>query len=144
MKATHCPAGSICKDNKCEKQECIGHAMCLAKKGCEGGNCLCRSRKCVKFECTKNTQCKDGCICQEHSKKFLGLKVTVILTDTGENVQKMDASIFDSALSHTRRSDASEKEQKIACPLFAKFACGQVSSPRLYRLLLCKILKHEF
>ena len=28
------------------------------------------------------------------------------LTDTGENVQKMDASIFDSALSHTRRSEA--------------------------------------
>ena len=47
----------------------------------------------------------------------------------------MDASIFDSALSHTRRSDASEKkEKKIACPLLDVFACGQVSSPRLYRL----------
>ena len=79
MKATHCPAGSICKDNKCEKQECIGHAMCLAKKGCEGGNCLCRSRKCVKFECTKNTQCKDGCICQENSKNILDSDLTVIL-----------------------------------------------------------------
>ena len=47
----------------------------------------------------------------------------------------MDASIFDSALSHTRRSDASEKkEKKKTCPLLDIFACGQVSSPRLYRL----------
>ena len=47
----------------------------------------------------------------------------------------MDASIFDSALSHTRRSDASEKkEKKIAWPLLDVFACGQVSSLRLYRL----------
>ena len=29
---------------------------------------------------------------------------------------KVDASIFDSALSHTRRSDASEKRKK-TCPL---------------------------
>ena len=49
---------------------------------------------------------------------------------------KVDASICDSALSHTRRPDASEKkEKKIACPLLVVFACGQVSSPRLYRLL---------
>ena len=34
------------------------------------------------------------------------------LTDTGENVPKVDASIFDSALSHTRRSDASEKNRR--------------------------------
>ena len=47
---------------------------------------------------------------------------------------KVDASIFDSALSHTRRSDASKKKKKIACPLLAEFACGQVSRPRLYRL----------
>ena len=47
----------------------------------------------------------------------------------------MDASIFDSALSHTRRWDASEREEKkIACPLLDVFACGQVSSPRLLRL----------
>ena len=47
----------------------------------------------------------------------------------------MDASIFDSALSHTRRSDASQKkEKKVACPLLDVFACGQVSNPRLYRL----------
>ena len=48
----------------------------------------------------------------------------------------MNASIFDSALSDTRRSDVSEKKKKIACPLLAKFACGQVSSPRLYRLII--------
>ena len=42
---------------------------------------------------------------------------------------------FDWALSHTRRSDAAEKKKKkIACTLWTKFACGQVSSPRLYRL----------
>ena len=46
----------------------------------------------------------------------------------------MDASIFDSALSHTRRSNASEKAKKIACPFFDAFAFGQVSSRRLYRL----------
>ena len=48
--------------------------------------------------------------------------------------QKVDASIFDSVLSHTRRSDASEKKKKIAYPLLDVSACGQVSSPRLYRL----------
>ena len=47
---------------------------------------------------------------------------------------KVDASFFDSALSHTRRSDASKKEKKIACPLLDVFACEQVSSPRLYQL----------
>ena len=49
---------------------------------------------------------------------------------------KVDATIFDSALSHTRRSDASEKEKKIACPLLDVFTCGQVSSPRLNRLII--------
>ena len=44
------------------------------------------------------------------------------------------SDVFDSALSHTRRSDASEKIKKIACPLLDVFACVQVSSPRLYRL----------
>ena len=46
----------------------------------------------------------------------------------------MDAIIFDSALSHTRRLDASEKETKIACPFLDVNACGQVSNPPLYRL----------
>ena len=43
---------------------------------------------------------------------------------------------FDSALSRTRRSDAADKENRIACTLLDVFACGQVSSPRLYRLRL--------
>ena len=47
---------------------------------------------------------------------------------------KVDASIFDSALSHTRRSEASDKKKKKACPLLDVFDCGQVLSPRLYRL----------
>ena len=49
---------------------------------------------------------------------------------------KVNASIFDSALSHIRRSNESEKKKKIACPLLDVFARGQVSSPRLYRLKL--------
>ena len=47
---------------------------------------------------------------------------------------KVDAGIFNSALSHTRRSDATEKRKKIACPLSDVFSCGQVSSPRLFRI----------
>ena len=55
-------------------------------------------------------------------------KPTVCLNRYRRKRPKVDASIFDSALSHTRRSDASEKKKKIACPLLAEFACGQVSS----------------
>ena len=47
---------------------------------------------------------------------------------------KVDASILGSALCHTRRSDASKKRRKYARPFLDVFACGQVSSPRLYRL----------
>ena len=51
---------------------------------------------------------------------------------------KVDASIFDSALSHTRCQDASKKKEGnnvVALrSLFDVLACGQVSSPRLYRL----------
>ena len=47
---------------------------------------------------------------------------------------KLEASIFDSVLSHTHRSDASEKIEKKACPLLDVFARGQVPSPRLYQL----------
>ena len=57
------------------------------------------------------------------------------LTLTGEYVQKWKRVFFDSALSQTRRSDASKKEKKITCPLLDMFACGQVSSPRLHRLI---------
>ena len=50
----------------------------------------------------------------------------------------MNASIFDSALSHIRRSDASEKREENSMvalrSLLNVFACGQVSCPRLYRL----------
>ena len=52
-----------------------------------------------------------------------------------QNRPKVDASIFDSALRHFRRSDASEKkEEKYSRPLLDAFACEQVSIPRLYRL----------
>ena len=32
------------------------------------------------------------------------------------------------------------KKEKIACPLLDVFACGQVSSPRLYRLREARLL----
>ena len=66
------------------------------------------------------------------------IKDLSLLTDTVSAIQAkrpiVDTSIFDSALSHTRRSDASKKEKKKARPLLNVFACGKVSSPRLYRL----------
>ena len=34
---------------------------------------------------------------------------------------KVDASVFDSVLSHTRRSDASEKKEKILASTFGRF-----------------------
>ena len=44
-------------------------------------------------------------------------------------------SVFSTAaLSHTRRSDASDRKEENNLDILAKFACGQVSSPRLYRL----------
>ena len=42
--------------------------------------------------------------------------------------------IFRLALSHTRRSDTLEKREENSVDILAKFACGQVSSPRLCRL----------
>ena len=42
------------------------------------------------------------------------------LTDTGENVQKC-ASIFDSALSHTPRSDASKETEENSVSTFGRF-----------------------
>ena len=47
---------------------------------------------------------------------------------------KVDASIFDSALSHTRRSNASEKKEENSVSTFGRFRLWRISSPRLYRL----------
>ena len=65
----------------------------------------------------------------------------MILTDTGENVQKW-TRVFSTRrrvilVARTRR----KKRRKYSRPLLAKFACGQVSSPRLYRLRLysCRV-----
>ena len=58
------------------------------------------------------------------------MKVKVnLLTDTGEDSKlvhrrkrpKVDSSIFDSALSHTRRSDASEKKEENSVSTFGRF-----------------------
>ena len=46
-------------------------------------------------------------------------KVCQVLIDTGENVQKW--TIFDSALSHTRRSDVSEKREENSVSTFGLF-----------------------
>ena len=46
----------------------------------------------------------------------------------------MDVNIFDSALSHTRSSDALKKREEKSVSTFGRFPCGQVSSLRLYRL----------
>ena len=54
-----------------------------------------------------------------------------------QNRQKVGASIFDSALSHTRRSDAWEKNLRV---LLDVFACGQVPSARLYRLIFLIVI----
>ena len=68
------------------------------------------------------------------------------LTDTGENAKKW-TRVFSTQrwvilVARTRR----KKDKKIACPLLDVFACGQVSSPRLYRLkniYLSKILQNK-
>ena len=61
------------------------------------------------------------------------------LTDTGENVQKWTRVFFDSALSHTRRSDASEKKRrKILASTFGRFRLWTSfeSSPVSVKILL--------
>ena len=55
------------------------------------------------------------------------------LTDTGENVQKWTRVFRLGAESYSSLGRVGKKK-KIACPLLDVFACGQVSSPRLYRL----------
>ena len=59
---------------------------------------------------------------------------TRVLTDTGENVQKW-TRVFSTRrwvilVAQTRR----KTEEEYSRPLLDVFACGQVSSPRLYRL----------
>ena len=39
------------------------------------------------------------------------------------------------AESYSSLGRVGKKDKKIACPLLAKFACGQVSSPRLYSVI---------
>ena len=80
---------------------------------------------------SKNIIDTNFCFCSRSSTKF-----QIRLTDTGENVQKW-TRVFSTRrwvilVARTRR----KKERKIACPLLDAFACGQVSSPRLYRLYI--------
>ena len=76
-------------------------------------------------------------IYDQYSCAFKVLKYLVqfiFISRYRQRCSKVDANIFDSALSHTRRSDASKKRRKYSRPLLDVFACGQISSPRLYRL----------
>ena len=58
----------------------------------------------------------------------------VDLTDTGENVQKWTRVFWTRRWVKLVARTHRKKEKKIACPLLNVFACGEVSSPRLYRL----------
>ena len=44
---------------------------------------------------------------------------------------KVDASIFDSVLSHTRRSDASEKRVENSVSTFGRFRGLRVGNPKI-------------
>ena len=57
------------------------------------------------------------------------------LSDTGENVQKWTRVFSTRRWAILVARTGRKKEYKIACPLLDVFACGQVSRPRLYRLI---------
>ena len=59
----------------------------------------------------------------------------VDFTDIGENVQSEREYFRLGAESYSSLGRVGKKK-KIACPLLDVFACGQVSSPRLYRLTI--------
>ena len=58
------------------------------------------------------------------------------LTDTGENIQKWTRVFSTRCWVILVAQTRTKKEKKIVCPLLDVFACGQVSSPRLYRLTI--------
>ena len=63
---------------------------------------------------------------------YLLQSITIEKSQNFTNINSRSLALTDTL---TRRSDASEKRRrKYSRPLLAKFACGQVSSPRLYRL----------
>ena len=70
----------------------------------------------------------------ENEKKFFKNENNVVINRYSRKRPKVDATIFDSALSHTRRSDASEKREEKSVSTFGHFASGQVSSPRMHLL----------
>ena len=61
------------------------------------------------------------------------------MSKSGREYFRLDAESYSSL------GRVGKKEKKIACPLLDVFACGQVSSPRLYRLITQIFLSvHEF
>ena len=62
------------------------------------------------------------------------LKLRVRFNRYRRKSPKVEASIFDSALSHTRRSDASKKRRKILASTFGRFRVGTSFEFSLYRL----------
>ena len=64
----------------------------------------------------------------------------ICLTDTGENGTNWTVYFRLGAESYSSLGPVGKKEKKIAWDILAKFACGQVSSPRLHRLMTLLML----
>ena len=80
--------------------------------------------------------CEFSCLCHSlHHMHCYGCSRSsgLSLNRNRRKRPKVDArSLGTESYSSLRRVE--KKENKIACPLLDVFACGQVSSPRLYRL----------
>ena len=103
-------------DEHCENT--IGSFECVCDDGFErdeNGNCV-NIDECLTTQCPDELMtCLDfigyaECVCPEGYDQESNLLKT--FNRYRRKRPKVDASIFDSALSHTRRSDASEKERR--------------------------------
>ena len=65
--------------------------------------------------------CMHGVSLESHNQKFIRKNNTKLFNRYRPKRPKVDASIFDSALSHTRRSDASEKREENSVSTFGRF-----------------------
>ena len=112
---------SICKITK------VIFWILYSVRGCAVGMCHLR-----------NPNLSDFLVAQNHVTFSTKINESPSFNRYRRKRPKVDASISDAALSHTwlilvtrtRR----KKRRKYSCPLLDVFACGQVSSPRLYRL----------
>ena len=80
------------------------------------------------------------------ARHIINVRYVNWLTDAGENGTNWPVYFLIGAESYSSLGHVGKKEKKIAWDILAKFACGQVSSPRLCRLtnkfciLFCEIL----